>query len=188
MCTVGGTSSELTVRVLLSPPQVELASRERRRSTFQLLRGPPWILMKPEFISMDGVRNSPTKNHTPTPNLKIREVFFIWRIALKGWVSVFQWLCLHCRRMPLHVVLTADLTMSPPASSAAAPSVESRNNGSANSRFSTSSSNEADLMKSAMLTYSICLALVTFLPTALTKLTGTNCLEVSAGSAGQMSL
>ena len=29
-----------------------------------------------------------------------------------------------------------------------------------------------------------CLALVTFLPTLLTKLTGTNCLEMSAGSAG----
>ena len=26
--------------------------------------------MKPEFISLDCVRNSPTKYHTPTPNLK----------------------------------------------------------------------------------------------------------------------
>ena len=43
-------------------------------------------------------------------------------------------------------------------------------------------------MKSAILTYSMCLAQVTLLPTALTKLTGTNCLEVSAGSAGKMSL
>ena len=30
VCNVGGTNSEVTVRVLLSPPQVELAYRERR--------------------------------------------------------------------------------------------------------------------------------------------------------------
>ena len=46
----------------------------------------------------------------------------------------------------------------------------------------------ADLLISAMLTYSIFLALVTFLPTVLATLTGSNCLEVSAGTAGQMSL
>ena len=40
-------------------------------------------------------------------------------------------------------------------------------------------------MDSAVLTYSLCPAGVTLLPTVLTKLTGTNCLEVSAGSAGQ---
>ena len=49
---------------------------------------------------------------------------------------------------------TDDLTMSPPTSIAAAPSVLE----------------------------------VAVLPTALTKLTRTNCLGVSAGSAGQMSL
>ena len=43
----------------------------------------------------------------------------------------------------------------------------------------------AYLMKCAILPYSICLALVTPLPTALTKLTWTNCLEVRAGSVGQ---
>ena len=40
-------------------------------------------------------------------------------------------------------------------------------------------------MESAVLT---CLAQVTVLPTTLTKLTRTNCLEVSAGSAEHMSL
>ena len=46
----------------------------------------------------------------------------------------------------------------------------------------------AHLMISAILAYSICLPLATFLPTALTKLTWTNSLEMSAGSFGQVSL
>ena len=45
----------------------------------------------------------------------------------------------------------------------------------------------ADLMKSTVLTYSMCLALLTLLLTAFTKLMGTKCLEVSAGIAGQLS-
>ena len=42
----------------------------------------------------------------------------------------------------------------------------------------------ADLMKSAVLSFSICLALAT-LPTALTKLTATSCPETLAGQCRQ---
>ena len=57
MCTVGGTSSELAVRVLLTPPQVELVSLGKTAIDLPALRGPLWVLMKPEFISLDGVRD-----------------------------------------------------------------------------------------------------------------------------------
>ena len=57
VCTVGGTSSELAVRVLLTPPQVELVSLGKTAIDLPALRGPLWVLMKPEFISLDGVRD-----------------------------------------------------------------------------------------------------------------------------------
>ena len=117
--------------------------------------------------------NSPMKHHTPTPAFKIQKVIFL-NCALKGWVWSFNGALGNLSGAP-----AGDLTMAPPASIAAAPSVPSRNNGSSSSS-SSSSSCEADSMESAILTYLMCLAQVTFLTTVLTSLMGTSCLETLA--------
>ena len=83
---------------------------------------------------------------------------------------------------------TADLIMSPPTSTAAAPSVPSRNNGSSSTSSSSSGCCVGCLDGVPYSLVRMCLAQVTLLPTVLTKLTRTICLEVGAGSASQMSL
>ena len=114
---------------------------------------------------------------------------------MEGLGFVFYWLCLHCWRMPFHLVLwvtspgapTADLAVSPPTSSAGAPSVPSRNNGSSSSSSSSSSSCVGCLDGVPYPLVRMCLAQVTLLPTALTRLTADSCLEKRGGSVGTMS-
>ena len=121
---------------------------------------------------------SQMKNDIPTPNLKIwKVVFFIWRIALKGWVSFFHGFVCTVGGCFLHILLwvklpgapTADLTMSPPTSIAAAHLCRAATMAVRAAALHHRPPAWADLMKSAILTYSICFALVTFLPTVIAK-------------------
>ena len=82
----------------------------------------------------------------------------------------------------------ADLTMTAPNSIAAAPSVPSGNNGSSRSSSSQSSSSAGCPDGVPYSLVRMCLALATFLPTALTELTATSCPETLAGGFGRMSL
>ena len=92
-----------------------------------------------------------------------------WRVGLVLLMHVF----VHCWRMPLHLVRWGTCQVHlPPASIAAALCAEP----------------QQWQFDQQLFIVRMCLAQVTLLPTALTKLTGTNCLEVNAGSVGPMSL
>ena len=128
--------------------------------------------------------------HTPTPTLKKKLCSFV-EYRVEGLGSVNYWLfalledAFACGALDnLNGACAADPTMSPPASIVVATSVPSR------SSSSSSPSSISGIGGPDGVPYSLvrmCLAQVTLLPTALTKLTGTNCLEVSADSARQMS-
>ena len=136
---------------------------------------------------------SPMKNHTPTPQpQKFRKLFyqrsgnhvdfFIGCVVLVEDALAFGVLG------DLPGAPAADLTMAPLASTAVAPAVQRRNN--VRAAVLSSSSTFTVGCPGGMLypLVRMCLAQVQVLPTAFTKLTGTNCLEVSAGNVGQMSL
>ena len=118
---------------------------------------------------------------------------FSWQIAVKGLAQSFSGNACTVGRclgalcnMP--VAPAADLTRAPPASIAVAPSVPRRNTGSSSSSSPSSTSSDGLLDCVLCSLVRTCLAQVRLLRTALTKLIGTNCLKVSAGSAGQRSV
>ena len=140
------------------------------------------------------------KYHAPTPNAQHLESVlfskFFGRIALEGWVSSFNGCVVALMEDALAFgalgnllgTRAADLSMSPPASVAAAPSKPSRNNGSSSNSSSSSSSRVSCPDGVPYSPVRVCLALVTLLQTALTRLTATNGLETLAGSVGTLSL
>ena len=108
------------------------------------------------------LQTSQMKNDTPTPTLNIFSVFFLKYLAklVEGLGFVFSWLFFALLEDAhafgalgnLPGAPTADLTMSPPTSIAAAPSVPSRNNGSSSRILHHRALARADLTKSAILT------------------------------------
>ena len=154
----------------------------------------------PAIVALQGAMKNKisddTPYHHPNPQNLERVVFLkYWAKRVEVFALVFNCCvctvggcpCLWCLGN-LPGARAAGLTMSPPTSIAAAPSVQSRNSGSSSSRSSSSSCCVGCFDGVPCSLVWMCLAQVTPLPAALTKLTGTNCLEVGDGSAGQMSL
>ena len=117
------------------------------------------------------------KHHTPNQPSKFRIVFFQHPAHhVEGLGLVFYWLCLYCWRMPLHYA-TAGFDCC--CGICAEPH---------HLQFDQQFFITELLRGLTILTYSMCLALVTFLPTVLTKLLGTTCLEIWTGSVRNISL